>query len=146
MDIAIWWPVWQALNERIAEEGMDTLSQEEQMWLLLRNHLDDVQENGIIGFYLGEYACKIEAMIAAWQQLGVWEMANIFERADLLLPSGGHPADDAEREQYIAIWESDDYHKLFQELETDFEECLPAAEQALGDLLRRILGDEIDNL
>ncbi len=139
MDIMMWEPLWQSLIKKKQTHGEHSLSKDERLWLLLRQHIDEVEENSVIGFYCGEDAFLVHDIIDAWQSLGMDEMANIFERGNALFAGDGFPENDAERDALIEAWQDQEYQKIFRELDEDFEHALPQAELMLDQVARRIL-------
>ncbi|MCR4963769.1 MAG: DMP19 family protein [Firmicutes bacterium] len=139
MDIMIWEPLFRSLSQKKQAQGEHSLSKDERLWLLLRRHIDEVEENSVIGFYCGDQAFYVHDIIAAWQSLGMEEMANVFERGNALFAGGGFPENDEERDALIEAWQDQEYQKIFRELDEDFEQALPRAEVALDQVARRIL-------
>ena len=139
MDISVWLPLWDKLNVKLKNTGGIALSDDERLWLLLRNHIDDVEDNSVIGFYCGEGSQRIGEVIDGWLSIGAEDMANIFERGNSLFINGSPPENEQEMDDLIETWQDAEYQKIFRELDEDFEQALPGAEVLLDTVIKRIL-------
>ncbi|MEG1661266.1 MAG: hypothetical protein RR332_02020, partial [Clostridiales bacterium] len=136
MDIAVLTPLWEKTLRKKCDLGEHALSEDERLWLLLREHIDDVEDNSIIGFYCGDGAANIEAIIAGWLSLGAEDMANIFERGTTLLDCYGLVQDDLAKEKLIEAWQDPECQKIFSDMDDDFDHALPKAEALLDQVAR----------
>ncbi|MDO4581251.1 MAG: DUF4375 domain-containing protein [Bacillota bacterium] len=137
MDIAVWLPVWEEIEKK-SRAGAQ-LSNDERTWYLLRSAIDEVEENGLFGFFCGDYSALSEQVITAWQAVGADEMANIFEQGVAALPNQCAPQNEQEREALIEEFYDEDFRKIFNELDEDFEEILSDSEEMLDKLILRII-------
>lgn len=139
MDIGLWLPLWELVEARRLELGESNLDDDERLWLYLRRVIDEVEDQGLLGLYCTELAPDPQRLAEFWLQIDAEEMANLFEQLQSMLPNGLAPEDEAERANLIELWQDDAYAKLLAELEDDFYELLPAAEDLLDAVVRRVM-------
>ena len=139
MDVGIWLEAWQQVENKFAQGGEEALKQDEWMWLLLRNFIDAVEADGMLGFYAGAAADYLEQTMAALLKIDATEACRILEQINTLFPE--LPLNADERTKVIEGWQDDAYFRLIRELEDQFFELQPQLEEKLDDLVARVLLD-----
>jgi len=128
-----------AVQELIAAGRERELTPDERMWLLLRNTFDDIEYNGLIGYYCGENSDFMPLLLGALENIRALDMVRLFDTINQLFPGGRVPETAEAKEQLAEDWLSQPaLHKMFNDWDSQYYELLPEAEELLDELAARI--------
>ena len=128
-----------AVQELLAAAKERELTADERIWLLIRNTIDDIDYNGLIGYYCGENVDFMPVLLAALENIRALDMVRLFDTINQIFPGGRVPETEAEKEKLAEDWlQQPTVHKMFNDWDAQYYELLPETEELLDDLAARI--------
>ncbi len=141
MDISLWQKSWQIIKEKYAVSGVSALSEEELTWFILQHIIDETEQNGFLGLMVSDFNFPPHLMVDSWHNIAATDIADLMAGLINILPWDHLPEDEQEKEDLIELWQDIAYTQILHQLEDEFFELLPEAEQNLAELIVKIAHD-----
>jgi hypothetical protein len=132
-----WWEEWIRVCDRCWDTGYESLTDDEKLWLTIRQLIDSVNNGGVVSYFDNSGADKYEDCLASLHALGAVEIASHVKRFAALF--GTHvPASLELRNEIISSWRSDGYEIIVSE---DIEDAVRPLVRPLERSLESFLVD-----
>ncbi|MCD1261361.1 DUF4375 domain-containing protein [Paenibacillus athensensis] len=139
MEDTIWMPTWQKLVNKLDELGYDQLTENERIWVNIRDLIDSFNDGGLISYYYNHGADYLEDMMDNLKELGAANILELVVKLNQLFPNGVPPKDIDARNDIISSWEDESIDELLEELDSEFDELVGELEARLVPVIEQII-------
>lgn len=133
-----WWMRgWEALCDKYAARGYDSLSPDERLWINIRGLIDATENGGLISFFYNSGADTFPDCLAALDQLAASDVKAQVTRVTALFPEGV-PETIEGRNEVINSWndENEETDMLLEDVDHNLCELFEELELKLERFLR----------
>ncbi len=127
----------QAKINAAAEDDYTALTDQERTFFNLKNILDAVNGNGLLGYYESEHSNYAVDAVDDLYSVGMDEVASVIESANAIFPGGFPPEEAEDRMEIIDSWEHE-YDSLYEQWTDDILEFSLSLEEACENLARSL--------